>query len=86
MERHLRDSTPQWALVVWPDIPKFAEDPGCIPLHEVAVAVTQGAVIVGIEDDEFCKPRERVMAEPIVLRIRQDNPHWFDSHWGYDRR
>lgn len=75
MERHLRDSEPRWALVVWPDIPTYAEMPCCIPMTELDVAITAGAVCVGREDADFCKPRERVMPDLILLRLRFNHPY-----------
>lgn len=81
MERHLKDAEPRWALVVWPEISTYAELPCCVSITDAAVAVTHGAVIVGIEDAEFCKPRQRVLPDPIVLRLRFNHPYRFDANW-----
>jgi hypothetical protein len=86
LERHLRDSQPRFALVVWPDIAAYAELPCCIPLAEVALALDAGAVLVALEDADFCKPRNRVMPDPIILRIRFNHPYRLDATWRPPKR
>ena len=80
MERHLRDASPRWALVVWPDIHTYAELPCCISLTDLDVAITEGAVVVGREDEEFCKARARVMPDPITLRLKFNHPYFGRPH------
>jgi hypothetical protein len=75
MERHLKDAEPRWALVVWPGIATYAELPCCIAITEIDVAMTHGAVVVGREDETFCKPRDRVLPDPLVLRLRFNHPY-----------
>jgi hypothetical protein len=81
MERHLKDAEPKWALIRWPDgiAPNGdivdPELPCCIPITDLDVAMTFGAEHVGSEDADFCKPRARVMPDPILLRLRFNHPY-----------
>ena len=81
MARHLKDAEPKYALVVWPDIAAYAEMPCCIPITELAAAITHGAVTIAIEDADFCKPRPRIQPDLITLRLRFNHPYRYDAEW-----
>jgi hypothetical protein len=66
MERHLRDATPRYALVVWPD-EADQQQPSCIELAGVPDAITYGAIIVALEDATFCQPRPRPFMDMRLL-------------------
>lgn len=66
MERHLRDATPRYALVVWPD-ERDQELPSCIELAGVPDAKAYGALIVAVEDATFCRVRPRPFMDVHLL-------------------
>lgn len=70
MARHLRDATPQYALVLWPDDADQTL-PCCIRLAGVPEALAFGAVLIAREDATFCGPRPAVRVDPTLLRVRR---------------
>lgn len=66
MGRHLRDRLPRFALVVWPDEAN-QQQPSCIELAGVDEARAYGALVVAVEDAEFCRPRPRPFMDMKLL-------------------
>lgn len=78
--RHLRDAEPRFALVAWPD-GTDRELPCCIELSGIREALNYGAIIIGKEDEEFCKPRAPQRVEPALLRLMRRHPYRFNAEW-----
>lgn len=80
MARHLRDATPKYALVVWPDEPD-QERPTCIALDGLPEAITYGAMVIAREDGEFCCPRSRVLPHPGMVERTSRHPYRSSAKW-----
>lgn len=78
--RHLVDSTPRFALVVWAD-DTDQELPCCIQLEAVPDAIAFGATVIAREDAEFCKPRQRPTIDYDLLKHLRRHPYRTSADW-----
>jgi hypothetical protein len=83
--RHLKDREPRYAIVIWGWDGEEREitvgQLGCVELKDITEAEANGAMVLHVEDAEFCKPRQPQRVDPYLLRLMQKHPYRTDAEW-----